>query len=267
MKTFFRKVYNTIRGQDFHPFHIAYCLLNPKPKKISAFVRVHNEEEFLEASIRSIEKYVDEIVIVDNLSTDSSLQISRKLAEEYPEKIRLYEYPYEIEKWGSKNYSEFQKNPKSLHLISSFNTWCVNKCTYSYVLRWDGDQIALDYVQVMLKWFRRFPFQVVNVYGVNIHSDFKHFCARNTYSEPELFRKDYAKYLCIWYGELLRTPMMFLRLFFMKPVYMHMKYCKKDPFTHLSAEQKEQRKKDKEFCQGDLLTPEVEVTLKRWGIV
>ncbi len=41
-------------------------------KQISAMMRVKNEEEFLAASVLSIADFVDEIVIIDNLSTDNT---------------------------------------------------------------------------------------------------------------------------------------------------------------------------------------------------
>jgi glycosyltransferase involved in cell wall biosynthesis len=47
--------------------------------RISALVKCHNEELFLRQCIESIRPLVDEIVVVDNNSTDSSREIAMQL--------------------------------------------------------------------------------------------------------------------------------------------------------------------------------------------
>ncbi|MBC7339370.1 MAG: glycosyltransferase family 2 protein [Firmicutes bacterium] len=57
---------------------------SPRPT-VSANYIVLNEEEFLPYSIRSIYNVVDEIVVVDNGSTDRTLEVARSFA-----KVRIY---------------------------------------------------------------------------------------------------------------------------------------------------------------------------------
>ena len=48
---------------------------------ISILLRIKNEELTIEKCILSIQKYVDEIIIVNNLSTDGTYEIIKKLEE------------------------------------------------------------------------------------------------------------------------------------------------------------------------------------------
>jgi len=46
--------------------------------------------------IESYLSFVDEIILVDNLSTDKTKEICLKLQKKYPDKIKFYTYPYEV---------------------------------------------------------------------------------------------------------------------------------------------------------------------------
>ncbi len=50
-----------------------------KRKKISVIVPVHNEERGIGLTCKLIPKFIDEIIVVDNLSTDNTVRIARKL--------------------------------------------------------------------------------------------------------------------------------------------------------------------------------------------
>ena len=55
-------LFSRISARIISPFICYY----QKPKKISAMVRVRNEEEYLFTSVASIAELVDEVVIIDN---------------------------------------------------------------------------------------------------------------------------------------------------------------------------------------------------------
>lgn len=50
-----------------------------KSSKISVVIPCHNEEEGVEATYKRIPKFVDEVVVVDNLSTDKTAKIAARL--------------------------------------------------------------------------------------------------------------------------------------------------------------------------------------------
>lgn len=63
---------------------------------ISAFARLKNAEEFLEKVVESYMDFYDEIVLVDNNSTDATPIICEQLAKKYPEKIKFFRYTPEV---------------------------------------------------------------------------------------------------------------------------------------------------------------------------
>jgi len=59
-----------------------------RPMGVSALVRVKDEEEWVEASLRSLEGFADEIIVIDNGSTDSTLDRVRALGPTLATELR-----------------------------------------------------------------------------------------------------------------------------------------------------------------------------------
>ncbi len=95
-----------------------------KPK-ISAMYFLKNEEEFAPFSIRSIYNAVDEIVVVDNGSTDRTRErISRF------EKVRWFEY--------------------STDDFSELGNFALSKCQGDWILKIDGDEVFYPDIEQVL---------------------------------------------------------------------------------------------------------------------
>lgn len=107
-------------------------------KGVSALVRVKDEEENIEAVIKSISSIFDEIVVVDNRSSDSTYRILRQLSEQI-KSIKLFSYDYSIEKCGLPTRTT---SPKSLRSLSFYYNYGLAQCSYSHVVKWDGDMIC-----------------------------------------------------------------------------------------------------------------------------
>jgi cellulose synthase/poly-beta-1,6-N-acetylglucosamine synthase-like glycosyltransferase len=75
---------------------VLHAALRRQPRRVSAMLRVKNDEEFLAAAVRSIIDSVDEVVLVDNGSTDATPKVIAALRAEFPDKVVVYGYPYEI---------------------------------------------------------------------------------------------------------------------------------------------------------------------------
>ena len=111
-----------------------------RPSGISAFVRCKNEEEYIVASLMSIHRIFDEIVVILNNSTDRTRELVTDLITDHS-KIRLVEYDSECAAAGPGYLEAVTNSPE--RSIARYYNWCLEQTTCSHVCKWDGDMIAL----------------------------------------------------------------------------------------------------------------------------
>jgi hypothetical protein len=229
-------------------------------KRISAMMRVKNEETFLRPSVESILHLVDEVVIIDNNSTDSTPRIARDLAQAHPQKIRTLRYPHTIARVGSENeaLSSSVSGRRSPRLLANYYNWCMRQCRMNYILKWDGDMVATPALAFQINHFKRSRDLVVWVFGANVHPDRKHLVSDSagardeiptpvglpaenhlspyTDREPRLYPRFLATYQTnsLWQCEVLHTPWMQWGISAPECGFLHLKYCKPDPYEHWS---------------------------------
>lgn len=268
-----------------------------RQKQVSAMIRVRNEEEFLYPSIKSIADCVDEIVIVDNLSTDGTPAIIEALRREHPDRVVCYQYPHEIRKVGRENW-ELASSPSarsSPHLSANYYNWCLRRCTKPFVLKWDGDMIAMEAFYRALEEWRQADKPIMVFNGANVHPDLQHLIAARssdrekllaslsvpglprwvtslTYDHPEarVFPRFLAKYeSTMRWTQRLATP---YRDQFgsrcchqvQEVCYLHLKFCKRDPYSGYSSDLKEVIASN--VTVGPSLSPEYREQLRRWQL-
>ncbi len=279
--------------------HRSLMRLSPglSEKRISAMIRVRNEREFLYAAVQSIADVVDELVIVDNLSTDGTQLIVEALRKEYGEKLLHYVYPFDVRKVGreSAELASTWRGRRSPHLSATYYNWCLQRCTEPYVLKWDGDMIATERLYAALREWRGSSRAVALFRGANVHPDRQHLVAARTgdrrslpgtptggmpawvtsltndYPEPRLFPSLLARYDGgrRWTQEL-RSP--FLARGFRgqaclrieEPCYLHLKFCKRQPVANYSPDLAHAILAN--VAVGPPLTPEWSELLRRWEI-
>ena len=88
-----------------------------KPKWISWVARLKNAEHFLEVCIESHLPFLDELILVDNESTDSTRKICKVLQKKYPDKVRFYEYKHYVHPY-SENSGDIPSN--SIHSMAYY---------------------------------------------------------------------------------------------------------------------------------------------------
>jgi len=76
--------------------------------------------------------------LIDNLSTDSTRLICEKFAKKYPQKVKVYEYPYNVFQIGT-----HKVDPRSIHSFAYYSNWCVSQTKYRYIMRVDDDNILI----------------------------------------------------------------------------------------------------------------------------
>ena len=93
-----------------------------RPQGISIIMRVKDEKDWISLSIQSIKDVSDEIVIVDNGSTDGTYEIVEKMAFEEKKIIKLWQRP-DLDHCALSNFA-------------------LNQARYRWIFRWDGDMVA-----------------------------------------------------------------------------------------------------------------------------
>ena len=122
---------------------------------LSGLMRVKDDALTLEASIDSCIDGLDELIITYNDCTDKSAEIIEKKRLEYPDKIKVYPYPYHVYaiRMSKEEYDYALSLPDdSPHLLSSYYNNALSKVNYKYVVKIDADQI---YFTERLKYFRK----------------------------------------------------------------------------------------------------------------
>lgn len=119
-------------------FNYFINLLRLKPG-LSFIIRAKNEEENIKNCILSIIDIADEIIFVDNQSTDATLRIGEDLAHKY-KNIKVYEYDIQIPKCGEEQRISVMNH--SDNTIASYYNWCASKATRYNIVKWDADFIA-----------------------------------------------------------------------------------------------------------------------------
>jgi hypothetical protein len=254
---------------------LAAALSGSRVKRISAMVRVRNEAEFLAAAVRSIASLVDEVVIVDNASTDASPEVIRELARELPA-VRSYVYPHKVARAGREHLTAVEEgDSRSPYRLSSLSNWALRRCRCPFVLTWDGDMLAgPEFAQACRQW-RAGPYLAMWFKGVNAHPDRVHLLGARS-SDPKVVRAPlarevlpgwtlrmtdapgetrlYPRFLAhfddalFWWCESLQSPLRFgfdlpsnmlaahYKLAPASPLFLHLKYWKHAPNANHSED-------------------------------
>jgi hypothetical protein len=230
-------------------------------KRISAMMRVKNEQAFLRLSVESILPLVDEIVIIDNNSTDATGRIALELSRLCPGKVRVHQYPYVVARVGSENLAlaSSVSGRKSPHLLANFYNWCMRQCRMNYILKWDGDMVATPALVRHIEHFRHSRDLVMMIFGANLHPDGQHLVGASASTKreiefalgrpgaveshtspftdvhPLLFPRSLAKHRPdFWWCEALYTPWMPWCIYVEECGFLHLKYCRPNPYEHWS---------------------------------
>ena len=200
-----------------------------RPHGISAFVRCKNEEEYIVASLMSVARIFDEILVILNQSTDRTHELVRELAARQP-RIRLIAYDNKCAAVGPGYLENVRANPDCS--LARFYNWCIEQTTFSHVCKWDGDMIALPTIEQVR--------DLINSNDVVAFDGYDVLGESTTNFEPRIFRFDpeHAKYVDWDLYEILTHEYTSVTRVEEK-CYLHMKLLKKDwihrPFINLNT--------------------------------
>ena len=207
-------------------------------------IRVRDGEEFLLASVLSIMDAVDEVVIVDNMSKDSTPEIIARLVSCYPDRVRSFYYPHDCVRLGEDFRALYHEDPSSPRLSTVFYNWCLERCRCPFVMKWDDDMIALPSFGPAYETFLASEALTWDFGGHNLSADRKHLLTWAAGIEPRIYPRSSTKFIRSpqaaaqgYEGEVADT--MIAPEYWQstaEPLYAHMKYCKKDPGSNQSPE-------------------------------
>ncbi len=141
---------------------------------ISWILRIKDWDDFMEAVIESHLYLCDEIVILDNKSTDQTPNIAKKMLKKYPDRIQYFEYDPDVIKIFSKEFDTCPWN--SIHALAYFINYGYSKARYTYVMKVDDDDLRIpSFAQQLRKkilagWANRaFYYYGVNLLKIGTH--------------------------------------------------------------------------------------------------
>lgn len=130
--------------------------LSDRKPGISMLLRLKNEEEWIEPCIKSIE-WADEIVCCLQNSTDRTEEILKDLGIT----------PYYYNRDSRPNGPGHNNQPYDVYNRAYFYNWSLSKTTKKHVVKWDGDMVAMDWLQEELI----LPYDLIKFHGVDIITD------------------------------------------------------------------------------------------------
>ena len=109
-------------------------------KGISLIIRAKNEESNIPICIESIVEHVDEIIFVDNNSTDNTFGLVNEYSKKYPY-IHIYQYSIQVNRAGVQHKHALENGDKNT--LGLFYNWCLSKSSKKNVVKWDADFIGI----------------------------------------------------------------------------------------------------------------------------
>lgn len=130
---------------------------------ISVLIACQNEEFVIELCIRSFLEFGDELIVVDNGSTDRSKEIIRSLEAEFPKKIKFFDVPELPDLYHNRQFA----------LERSQYDW-IFRADADYVAYTDGEYDIRRIREEMLKRPRSLRPEAFSLTLANLAGDFWH---------------------------------------------------------------------------------------------
>ena len=119
------------RSKVTNIYEVLIDLDNIYPKEklkpgISLIIRAKNEEYNIKHCIETVVDLVDEIIFVDNNSTDNTYNLVKEYCNKYSN-IKLYQYNISVSKVGVEHTKAIKEDNKNT--LGTFYNWCLSKAT------------------------------------------------------------------------------------------------------------------------------------------
>ena len=211
-------------------------------KGVSAFIRMKNEEQKIYYCLKSIIDVFDEIVVIDNLSSDNSLNIVKDFKKQYDRdnKIKISNYPFRVARCGDENESTPEN---SIHSRAYYDNYSLSLCSFKFVFRWDADMILKKEMRTKFKNFleqvNHTELKVWKIKGTTVYRSLKdeYFVdTSQTYGERRLYPCSYlnryfkGQKIKNKFSSNLKTSVP--SDLFPEVVFFELKFANEDEFSH-----------------------------------
>jgi len=189
---------------------------------ISVLIACQNEEALIALCIRSFLDFGDELIIVDNGSTDSTKEIVRSLQSQHPEKIKFFDVPQLPDLYQNRQYAFEQ---------SSYE-WIV-RADADFVAYTDGEYNIMKFREYLLGRKKTFRPEAIAVPMTSVMGDFWHTGIPNGPEGTQVpeamipqgvrFYRHFPSFCFLRQGrrEVTRFWRLMKRIYWDKPLWMH----------------------------------------------
>ncbi len=242
---------------------------NNLKKGISLIIRAKNEELNVPICIESIVEHVDEIIFVDNNSTDKTYSLVNEYSKKY-QYIHVYQYNIQVSRAGKDHREALEQNNKNT--LGLFYNWCLSKSSRKNVVKWDA-----DFIGIPANWN-----EMVNLYNLREREDSFSvwFTGKTCFENNDLYYIDFQSFYnefrifsyangFQWYdGEICEYTEPYLNILqedkkirYPFPIFYELKRTKIDEFSERSSFIDERDRRDHRLLEN-LKKNELQTSLK-----
>jgi hypothetical protein len=130
--------------EDHDDFNVRWAWAEQRPTPgFTAVVRAKNEERALPWVLPPLLRATDRVVLIDNGSTDRTIEVARAAADEEraQDRFDVYSYPFSVARCGEEHLGT---PATSVHSLVYFYNWSFAHVRTSYALKWDADMVLTD---------------------------------------------------------------------------------------------------------------------------
>jgi glycosyltransferase involved in cell wall biosynthesis len=122
----------------------------PSSSGFTAVLRVKDEARSLPWVLPGVLRSVEQVIVVDNGSTDGTAEVARRVAAEVglEDRLQVLSYPFAVSRCGPEHLQTF---PDSVHSLTYFYNWSFSHVRTRYALKWDGDMVLTPQGEQVLR--------------------------------------------------------------------------------------------------------------------
>lgn len=205
---------------------------------VTAMLRAKNESRKIGMCLSSALHLFDEIVVVDNASSDDTRALVEQFKADHDreDRVQIYSYPHTIARCGDEHW---ETPGDSIHSLVYYYNWCLSKCRCAYFFKWDADMaLATNATQPLRQLFSTLNVETPTIYSFPVQTVYRrgsewYLAQGEVNKEPRLApNRSAVRYRKARHWELLKSDIAVDRRD-VAPTYIYeLKDISEDEFSH-----------------------------------